>query len=76
MVCKEIVTMTVDKDRKRIIRDRMKKTGESYTAARVQILSKKKTVNRPAPAATVDFAKLAGMSNDKVAQATGAAAMK
>ena len=63
--------MTVDKDRKRIIRDRMKKTGESYTAARVQILSKKKTVNRPAPAATVDFAKLAGMSNDKVAQATG-----
>ena len=63
--------MTVDKDRKRIIRDRMKKTGESYTAARVQILSRKKTVNRPAPAATVDFAKLAGMSNDKVAQATG-----
>ena len=42
MVCKEIVTMTVDKDRKRIIRDRMKKTGESYTAARVQILSKRK----------------------------------
>jgi hypothetical protein len=28
------VTMTRDKDRKRIIRRRMKKTGESYTAAR------------------------------------------
>ena len=63
--------MTVNKDRKRIIRDRMKKTGESYTAARMHILSKKKTVGRPAPAPTVDFAKLAGMRDDKIAQATG-----
>ena len=34
--------MTRDKDRKRIIRDRMGKTGESYTAARARVLSKAK----------------------------------
>jgi hypothetical protein len=33
--------MTVDKDRTRIIRARMEKTGESYTSARAQILSRK-----------------------------------
>ena len=65
--------MTRDKDRKRIIRDRMNKTGESYTAARVQILSKARPIKRPAPAPTLDYAKLAGMSDDKVAQATGRA---
>jgi hypothetical protein len=59
--------MTRDKDRKRIIRTRMKKTGESYTAARAQILSKPKTKAMPA----IDHAKLAGMSDEKVAQATG-----
>ena len=32
--------MTRDKDRKRIIRSRMKKTGESYTAARAHVLAK------------------------------------
>ena len=32
--------MTRDKDRKRIVRDRMKKTGESYTAARIHVLAK------------------------------------
>jgi hypothetical protein len=35
----EMKTMTRDKDRKRIIRKRMEKTGESYTAARAQLLS-------------------------------------
>jgi hypothetical protein len=39
-------TMPRDKDRKRVIRSRMKKTGESYTAARAQILSR---TNAPAP---------------------------
>jgi hypothetical protein len=38
--------MPRDKDRKRVIRSRMKKTGESYTAARAQILSR---TNAPAP---------------------------
>jgi hypothetical protein len=73
--------MTVDKDRKRIIRARMQKTGESYTAARSQILSISKKSERtigaaPAAAATaatpsIDHAALAGMSDDKVAAKTG-----
>jgi hypothetical protein len=72
--------MTVDKDRKRIIRARMQKTGESYTAARARILSiSKKTQTPAAPAGAVarvatpaiDYAALAGMSDDKVAAKTG-----
>jgi hypothetical protein len=39
--------MTVDKDVKRVIRTRMQKTGESYTAARAQILSRTKPVETP-----------------------------
>ena len=44
--------MTRQKDLKRLVRARMKKTGEAYTAARTQILRKpKKTTRRtPAPA--------------------------
>ena len=61
--------MTRDKDRKRIIRSRMKKTGESYTAARAQVLSKQRTKEPPAPA--IDYAARAGMSDDKVAAKTG-----
>lgn len=61
--------MTRNKDQKRIIRTRMKKTGESYTAARAQILSKP-SVKNPRPV-KVDHAALAGMSDDKVAQKTG-----
>lgn len=61
--------MPRDKDRKRIIRNRMKKTGESYTAARAQLLSKA-TVKQPATAAA-DFAVRAGMSDDKIAAKTG-----
>ena len=61
--------MTRDKDRKRIIRDRMNKTGESYTAARTHVLAKSQPKQRSAPA--IDHAKLAGMSDDKVAAKTG-----
>jgi hypothetical protein len=79
--------MTVDKDVKRVIRTRMQKTGESYTAARAQILSRTKPVETPviaAAAATaagsarerervpaIDYAALAGMSDDKVSAKTG-----
>ena len=35
--------MPTGKDLKRLVRARMKKTGESYTAARAQLLKKKKT---------------------------------
>jgi len=56
--------MPTGKDLKRLVRARMKKTGESYTAARAQLLTKK-TV------ATSEFAKIAGMSDASVKKATG-----
>jgi hypothetical protein len=61
--------MPVDKDRKRVIRNRMKKTGESYTAARAQILSKPHAAKPPVR--SVDYAALAGMSDEKIAAKTG-----
>ena len=61
--------MTHDKDRKRIIRSRMKKTGESYTTARAHIISKAK-MNRP-PTRPVDNGALAGMTDDAIAAKTG-----
>src|SRR6266550_1233837 len=57
---KEIV-MPKQKDLKRVVRTRMQKTGESYTAARQQVIKKK----------DADFAALAGMSDGSVKQATG-----
>jgi hypothetical protein len=61
--------MTRDKDRKRIIRNRMKKTGESYTTARVHVLSTK-NARRSAPSST-DLAAVAGMSDNSIAAKTG-----
>jgi hypothetical protein len=61
--------MPRDKDRKRIIRERMKKTGESYTTARAHVLSKKKSDRPAAPA--MDLAALAGMKDDAIAAKTG-----
>jgi hypothetical protein len=58
-----------NKDLKRVVRNRMKKTGESYTTARARILSKAKD-KQPLARAT-DFARLAGMSDEKVAAKTG-----
>src|SRR5438552_10424761 len=57
---KEIV-MPKQKDLKRIVRTRMQKTGESYTAARLHIVKKKEA----------DYAELAGMSDAAVQKATG-----
>jgi hypothetical protein len=68
------VTMPRDKDRKRIIRARMKKTGESYTAARAQIISKTQpgtTRAKPRAATAVDHASIAGMTDAAVAAKTG-----
>jgi len=59
--------MTRDKDRKRIIRNRMRKTGESYTAARAQILSKSVRERHALP----DLPALAGMSDGSIAAKTG-----
>jgi hypothetical protein len=76
--------MPRQKDLKRLVRARMKKTGEAYTAARAQIIRKPKTSSAPrgasvsasvAKALTAaepkEFAKLAGMSDEKVKAKTG-----
>ncbi len=55
--------MPNQKDLKRLIRNRMQKTGESYTAARSQIV---KSAPRPA-----EYASIAGMSDEAVRSKTG-----
>jgi hypothetical protein len=60
------MTMPTNKDLKRLVRARMKKTGEAYTAARSHIITK------PRPATkSIDYAALAGMSDEKVKAKTG-----
>jgi uncharacterized protein YndB with AHSA1/START domain len=70
--------MTRNKDLKRLVRARMKKTGEAYTAARIQITrkssAKTNTAAAPASVATpgpTDYATLAGMSDAVIKQKTG-----
>jgi hypothetical protein len=55
--------MPVQKDLKRLVRARMKKTGEAYTAARLQLLK----TNEPPP----NYAQLAGMSDSVINVKTG-----
>ncbi len=55
--------MPKQKDLKRLIRSRMKKTGEAYTAARVQLLKKSEP--------TSNYAEVAGMSDASVSKRTG-----
>ena len=77
--------MTQHKDLKRLVRARMRKTGEAYTTARAQIVA------RPAPRAATppatarptaaqkaisrtapsEYASIAGMSDEKLEQSTG-----
>lgn len=59
---KEIV-MPTQKDLKRLVRSRMKKTGEAYTAARLQVLKKREP--------TINYADVAGMSDAVVDKKTG-----
>ncbi|HUQ19750.1 MAG TPA: hypothetical protein VM099_09075 [Gemmatimonadaceae bacterium] len=70
--------MTSQKDFKRVVRARMKKTGESYTSARAQIT--RKVAGTRAIAASVapppktdlkDYAKVAGMSDAVIKEKTG-----
>jgi len=67
--------MTVAKDFKRVVRARMQKTGESYTAARAILLSRTSpTPAAPKPAsapAVSDYARLAGMSDAAIKASTG-----
>lgn len=60
--------MPKQKDLKRLVRERMRKTGESYTAARAQVVHKQAAVARP-PAR--EYAAIAGMRDAAVREKTG-----
>lgn len=70
--------MPTNRDLKRLVRARMTKTGEAYTAARANIINKSKTA-QPSRAASavvnkpIDYAKLAGMSDATIKAKTGCA---
>src|SRR5690606_32505275 len=68
-----IMMMTRYKDQKRLVRDRMEKTGESYTAARSVIVSRKAKKDDAATYAAPrgEWPALAGMSDEKVKASTG-----
>ena len=68
--------MPKQKDLKRLVRARMQKTGESYTTARLYLV--KNVEGTPTPSTgrmeepvPSDYAKLAGMSDEKIKAATG-----
>jgi hypothetical protein len=69
--------MTANKDLKRLVRGRMLKTGESYTAARSNLIKTGRADRRTggptarAPAAKPDYAKLAGWSDELIKAKTG-----
>jgi hypothetical protein len=67
--------MTIHKDFKRLVRARMRKTGESYTAARAQLLSKKaqpaSRASTPPLVRPSDYAKLGGKSDAILKARTG-----
>jgi hypothetical protein len=72
------MTMTRDKDLKRLVRARMKKTGESYTSARAQITKKSKAKARSVAATAseaaikpTDYASVAGTSDAVIKAKTG-----
>jgi uncharacterized protein YndB with AHSA1/START domain len=74
------LTMPTNKDFKKLVRARMSKTGEAYTAARAHLLRGPAvaTVASAAPAAApapppakIDYATLAGISDAAVKNATG-----
>jgi uncharacterized protein YndB with AHSA1/START domain len=67
--------MPQNKDLKRLVRSRMKKTGESYTAARAHLTRRnpRTRTTTTAVASPPDYAALAGMSDDAVKAATGCA---
>ena len=71
--------MTTNKDLKRVIRARMKKTGEAYTAARAQVVRRKPPARPPNPESAekipalpqTEYAAIAGMSDAVVKEKTG-----
>jgi uncharacterized protein YndB with AHSA1/START domain len=65
------MTMPRQKDLKRLVRTRMQKTGEAYTAARAQILSKSRAKTTSSAPKPPDYATLAGTSDATIKQKTG-----
>lgn len=74
--------MPRQKDLKRLVRARMNKTGEAYTAARANIIKKRRSVrpansgwvaerDRPVAPKPTEYARIAGMSDAKVKAQTG-----
>ena len=68
--------MTRNKDRKRVIRSRMRKTGESYTAARARVLAHPPVPHATPPADTpadppIDYEMLAGTRDAVLLEKTG-----
>jgi hypothetical protein len=61
--------MPRNKDLKRLVRARMTKTGEAYTAARAQILKKRPAITPMPPRAP--YAELAGITDRAVKERTG-----
>jgi len=62
--------MPTQKDLKRLVRTRMQKTGESYTAARERLL-RKKIASNGKQIRVSQYAEIAGMSDDAVVKRTG-----
>lgn len=63
--------MVQNKDLKRLVRSRMRKTGESYTAARAQIVARPERSLPQSRASATDHAALAGKSDSVIKQRTG-----
>ena len=73
--------MPRNKDLKRLVRARMSKTGESYTAARAKVIARATTERRSgsvadvraaaSPAAPIDYAAVAGLSDAAIKARTG-----
>ena len=63
--------MPTDKDFKRLVRGRMQKTGESYTAARAHLRKHQPTAAVPPAPTSADYAKLAGRSDANIKERTG-----
>ena len=63
--------MPTDKDFKRLVRGRMQKTGESYTAARYHLRKQKPSTAAASTPAAADYAKLGGRSDAIMKERTG-----
>ena len=63
--------MPTNKDFKRLVRGRMRKTGEAYTTARAHLLKQKPRPAVSPPPPPTDYAKLAGRSDAILKEKTG-----